>query len=129
MRILIPTPLRQYAGKHDSVEVHASTVSDALSKLTSTHPDLKRHLYTEDGKLRAFVNLYLNDEDVRYLSEKENTRVKEEDHLSIIPSIAGGLYRGPNNSATLLHPITRWPDHPVAGPDHPTREAGRNSRN
>ena len=118
MRILIPTPLRQYAGKHDSVEVHASTVSDALSKLTNTHPDLKRHLYTDDGKLRAFVNLYLNDEDVRYLSEKENTRVTEGDHLSIIPSIAGGT----DQYATLLHPITRWPDHPI-------REAGRNSRN
>ena len=73
------------------MEVHASTVSDALTKLTSAHPDLKRHLYTDDGKLRAFVNLYLNDEDVRYLSEKENTRVKDGDHLSIIPSIAGGI--------------------------------------
>ncbi|PYY14725.1 MAG: molybdopterin synthase sulfur carrier subunit [Acidobacteria bacterium] len=91
MKIFIPTPLRQYAGKQDAVEVHASTVSDALTKLTSTHPDLKRHLYTDDGKLRAFVNLYLNDEDVRYLSEKENTRVKDGDHLSIIPSIAGGI--------------------------------------
>ena len=114
MKIFIPTPLRQYAGKQDAVEVHASTVGDALSKLTSTHPDLKRHLYTDDGKLRAFVNLYLNDEDVRYLSDKENTRVKESDHLSIIPSIAGGM-----NS---LHPITRWPDHPI-------RQADRNARN
>ena len=105
MKIFIPTPLRQYAGKQDAVEVHASTVSDALTKLTSTHPDLKRHLYTDDGKLRAFVNLYLNDEDVRYLSEKENTRVKDGDHLSIIPSIAGGM--------DLLHPITRCPDHPI----------------
>jgi len=114
MKIFIPTPLRQYAGKQDAVEIHASTVGDALSKLTSTHPDLKRHLYTDDGKLRAFVNLYLNDEDVRYLSDKENTRVKESDHLSIIPSIAGGI-----NS---LHPITRWPDHPI-------RQADRNARN
>ena len=90
-RILIPTPLRQYAGKQDAVEVHASTVSDALANLTAKHPDLKRHLYTDDGKLRAFVNVYLNDEDVRYLSDKENTRVKDGDHLSIIPSIAGGV--------------------------------------
>ena len=90
MKILIPTPLRQYAGKQDAIEVHASTVNEALSKLTTKHPDLKRHLYTDDGKLRAFVNVYLNDEDVRYLSEKENTRVKDGDHLSIIPSIAGG---------------------------------------
>ena len=91
-KIFIPTPLRQYAGKRDAVEVHASTVSDALTELTTTHPDLKRHLYTDDGKLRAFVNVYLNDEDVRYLSDKENTRVKDGDHLSIIPSIAGGKW-------------------------------------
>jgi len=90
MKIIIPTPLRQYASKKDAVEVHAFTVKDALAELTNTHPDLKKHLYTDDGKLRAFVNLYLNDEDVRYLSDKENTRVKESDHLSIIPSIAGG---------------------------------------
>jgi adenylyltransferase/sulfurtransferase len=90
MKIFIPTPLRQYAGKQDAIEVHASTVSDALAKLTTKHPDLKRHLYTDEGKLRSFVNVYLNDEDVRYLSEKENTHIKDGDHLSIIPSIAGG---------------------------------------
>ena len=90
MKIFIPTPLRQYVGKQDSVEVHASTVGDALAKLTVKHPDLKRHLYTDDGKLRAFVNVYLNDEDVRYLASKEQTPVKDGDHLSIIPSIAGG---------------------------------------
>jgi adenylyltransferase/sulfurtransferase len=91
MKIFIPTPLRQYAGKRDAVEVHASTVAGALTQLTSSHPDLKRHLYTDDGKLRAFVNVYLNDEDVRYLAQKENTPVKDGDQLSIIPSIAGGF--------------------------------------
>ena len=91
MKIFIPTPLRQYAGKKDAVEVRASTVSGALAELTTSHPDLKRHLYTEEGKLRAFVNLYLNDEDVRYLAQKEQTPVKDGDSLSIIPSIAGGL--------------------------------------
>ena len=90
MKIYIPTPLRQYAGRQDAVDVHASTISDALAALTSSHPDLKRHLYTDEGKLRAFVNLYLNDEDVRYLADKESTAVKDGDHLSIIPSIAGG---------------------------------------
>jgi adenylyltransferase/sulfurtransferase len=90
MTILIPTPLRQYAGKRDSINVQASTINDALSKLTGEHPELKRPLFTEEGKLRAFVNLYLNDDDVRYLAEKENTRVNDGDSLSIIPSIAGG---------------------------------------
>src|SRR5215831_14951618 len=108
-KIHIPTPLRQYVGKQASVDVEGATVGDAMNALVAQHPELRRHLYTDDGKLRAFVNLYLNDEDVRYLSEKENTRVKEEDHLSIIPSIAGGQ----DQSKVLLHPITRWPDHPI----------------
>jgi adenylyltransferase/sulfurtransferase len=88
-KIHIPTPLRQYAGKHPAVEVKASTVGEALSSLITQHPDLRRHLYTEDGKLRAFVNVYLNDEDVRYL-QKEATSVKDSDNISIVPSIAGG---------------------------------------
>jgi molybdopterin converting factor small subunit len=90
MKVLIPTPLRQYAEKKDAIELPARTVGEALSGLTSVHPDLRRHLYTEDGKLRAFVNLYLNDEDIRYL-EKENTPVTDRDTLSIVPSIAGGI--------------------------------------
>ena len=90
MKIHIPTPLRQYAGKQPTVDVRATTVRDALAQLTAKHPDLKRHLYTDDGKLRAFVNVYLNDEDIRYLDGRENAPVKESDNLSIIPSIAGG---------------------------------------
>jgi adenylyltransferase/sulfurtransferase len=89
MKILIPTPLRQYAGKQDTVDVAAKTVGEALSGLTSQYSDLRRHLYTDDGKLRAFVNVYLNDEDIRYL-QKENTPVRDGDTLSIVPSIAGG---------------------------------------
>jgi molybdopterin converting factor small subunit len=88
-KIHIPTPLRQYAGKQPTVEVKAASVGDALSGLVSQHPDLRRHLYTDDGKLRAFVNVYLNDEDVRYL-QKEATAVKDGDSISIVPSIAGG---------------------------------------
>ena len=88
-KIHIPTPLRQYAGKQPAVEIKASTVGEALSGLVSKHPELRRHLYTNDGKLRAFVNVYLNDEDVRYL-QKEATVVKDSDSISIVPSIAGG---------------------------------------
>lgn len=88
-KIHIPTPLRQYAGKQATVEVGAQTVGDALSSLVNQHPDLRRHLYTDDGKLRAFVNVYLNDEDIRYL-QKEATAVKDSDNISIVPSIAGG---------------------------------------
>jgi sulfur-carrier protein len=89
MKILIPTPLRQYAGKKDIVDVPAQTVGEALSGLTTQYSDLRRHLYTDDGKLRAFVNVYLNDEDIRYL-QKESTPVRDGDTLSIVPSIAGG---------------------------------------
>ncbi len=90
MTIFIPTPLRPFAGGQDAVELNAATVAQALESLTETHPDLRKHLFTAEGKLRAFVNLYLNDEDVRYLPAKEATAVSGADTLSIIPSIAGG---------------------------------------
>jgi adenylyltransferase/sulfurtransferase len=64
-------------------------VGEALAGLVSQHPDLKRHLYTDEGKLRAFVNVYVNDEDMRYL-QKEATALKDGDTISIVPSIAGG---------------------------------------
>lgn len=88
-KIQIPTPLRQYVGKQSAIEVAGGTVGEALSGLVSSHPDLRRHLYTDDGKLRSFVNVYVNDEDVRYL-QKEATAIKDGDHISIVPSIAGG---------------------------------------
>jgi len=88
-KILIPTPLRQYAGKHDSVELDGATVGEVLNSLTSQFADLRRHLYTDDGKLRSFVNVYVNDDDIRYL-DKEATALKPGDTVSIVPSIAGG---------------------------------------
>jgi MoaD family protein len=88
-KIHIPTPLRQYVGKQASVEVQGSTVGEAMSALVALHPDLRKHLYTEEGKLRAFVNLYVNDEDIRYL-QKETTALSDGDNISIVPSIAGG---------------------------------------
>jgi len=89
-QIQIPSPLRQYTQKQATVNVPAKTVGDALTGLVSEHPELKRHLYTEDGKLRSFVNVYVNDEDMRYL-EKEATALKDGDTISIVPSIAGGI--------------------------------------
>lgn len=90
MTIFIPTPLRAFAAGKDSIEVAATTVASALDELTETFPDLRKHLFGSEGKLRAFVNVYLNDEDVRYLPAKEATAVSASDTLSIIPSIAGG---------------------------------------
>ena len=94
-QIQIPSPLRQYSGKQASVDVRANTVGEALDGLVAQHPELKRHLYSDDGKLRAFVNVYVNDEDMRYL-QKEATAVKDGDTISIVPSIAGGANDSPN---------------------------------
>jgi molybdopterin converting factor small subunit len=89
-KIHIPTPLRQYVGKQTSVEVTGTTVGEAMSSLVAQHPDLRKHLYTDEGKLRSFVNVYVNDEDIRYL-QKEATAVTDGDDISIVPSIAGGI--------------------------------------
>lgn len=88
-KILIPTPLRQYAEKQDSVELKGATVGEVLGQLTSRYDELRRHLYSDEGKLRSFVNVYVNDEDIRYL-QKEATPLGEQDTVSIVPSIAGG---------------------------------------
>src|SRR5579863_3522785 len=88
-KILIPTPLRQFADKKDSVEASGATVGEMLDGLTARHPELRRHLFNDEGKLRSFVNVYVNDEDIRYL-EKSATPVKDGDTISIVPSIAGG---------------------------------------
>jgi len=98
-KVLIPTPLRQYAGKQDSVELAGSTVGEVLSALTARHPDLRRQLFNDEGRLRSFVNVYLNDEDIRYL-QKDATPVKAGDTLSIVPSIAGGSVAAPPEPAT-----------------------------
>jgi len=89
INVQIPTALRSYAGGQDAVPVSAETVDQALTSLITEHPSLKKHLYGDDGKLRSFVNIYVNDEDVRYI-DKGATRLKEGDVISIVPSIAGG---------------------------------------
>src|SRR6187455_293502 len=87
--INIPTPLRPFTDKKESVEVSGATVGELLADLTTRYEGLRKHLYADSGKLRNFVNVYLNDEDIRYL-QKEQTPVKEGDSLSIVPSVAGG---------------------------------------
>lgn len=111
MKVFIPTPLRTYTGGNQAVEIEASTVAAALDSLTGTHPALRNHLFTPEGKLRAFVNLYLNDEDVRYLPAKEGTKVNASDTLSIIPSIAGGAPRT-NHESRIGNGESWTADHP-----------------
>ena len=87
--ILIPTPLRQFAGGLDSVEVSAATVGEALGKLVEEHPQIKRNLFNDQGRLRSFVNVYVDDEDIRYL-DRDETPLEPGSMISIVPSIAGG---------------------------------------
>ncbi|MGE3958225.1 MAG: MoaD/ThiS family protein [Vicinamibacterales bacterium] len=89
-KILIPTPLRPYTDKQEAVEATGATIGELLTDLTTRYSGLKAHLYNEQGKLRSFVNIYINDEDIRYL-QKDQTPVSATDTVSIIPSVAGGV--------------------------------------
>ena len=101
-KVLIPTPLRQFTAKQDTVTVPGVTVGEALSALTSQYPDLRKQIFNDEGKVRSFVNVYLNDEDIRYLS-KDSTPAAESDTISLVPSIAGGssMVVAPSEQATL----------------------------
>ncbi len=88
-KVLIPTPLRQYVDKKDNLEVGGTTVGEVLNSLTTQLPDLRKNLYNDEGKLRSFVNDYLNDEDISYMG-KDATEVKDSDTITIVRSIAGG---------------------------------------
>jgi molybdopterin converting factor small subunit len=90
MKIHIPTPLRSYTGGLETVSVPGTTVNGVFQQLTTKYPELKQHLFTAEGKLRSFVNVYLNDDDIRYLDGQQETAVNDNDELTIIPSIAGG---------------------------------------
>ena len=88
--VRIPTPLRKYTDGEAAVDVAGTTVGDALHALVDRFPDLKDNLFTDDGALRQFVNVYVDDEDIRNL-DGETTSLDDADELSIVPSIAGGV--------------------------------------
>ncbi len=98
--VFIPTPLRPSVDNQSTVDIDGSTVGEVLSNLTSQYSELKKHLYTEEGHLRSFVNVYLNDDDIRYL-DKEQTSLKPGDTISIVPSVAGGI-----GTASVAEPDT-----------------------
>ena len=85
----IPTPLRQYVSNEETLTVEGSTVGEALAEVTSRYPDLKKHIFNDEGRVRSFINVYVNDEDVRFL-DKAETPIKASDEIRLIPSIAGG---------------------------------------
>src|SRR2546426_1320324 len=101
--VLIPTPLRPFVGGRDAVELEAGSVGELLDRLTGQHAALKPHLFATDGRLRSFVNVYVNDRDIRQLAQRE-TPVRPGDTVSIIPSIAGGTATqvGAQHAAPLL---------------------------
>ncbi len=89
VEIIIPTPLRQYAENRDSVNLSGQNIGELLDNLMQKFPNMKKHLFSEDGQIRNFVNVYVNDDDIRYL-ENNATQLKEGDVISLIPSVAGG---------------------------------------
>jgi molybdopterin/thiamine biosynthesis adenylyltransferase/rhodanese-related sulfurtransferase/molybdopterin converting factor small subunit len=107
-RILIPTPLRAYTNRQDAVEAAGGTIGEALADLTATFADLRPHLFTAEGRLRSFVNVYVNDDDIRYL-QRESTPLKPGDVVSIVPSVAGGA------------PVTEAPAAPALSADEMRR--------
>ncbi len=111
-KILIPTALRQFTEQQDSVDVTGATVADALNALTAHYPNIKSNLFNDAGKLRSFVNVYVNDEDIRYL-DKEATELEGTETISIVPSIAGGatgIAEAPT-SALTNEEIARYSRH------------------
>src|SRR5690242_7040113 len=87
--IVIPTPLRQFAGGNSEIEVQAATAGEALNKLMAQHGELRKHLYNEQDSLRNFINVYVGDEDIRHLDGVE-TAIRDGETILIVPSIAGG---------------------------------------
>ncbi len=87
--IRIPTPLRKLTGEQEVVQADGATVGELLHSLDTNFPGFKERICDEQGNVRRFVNVYLNDEDIRFLDEQA-TAVREGDELSIVPAIAGG---------------------------------------
>ncbi|MBV9759324.1 MAG: molybdopterin-synthase adenylyltransferase MoeB [Acidobacteriaceae bacterium] len=111
-KILIPTALRQFTEQQDAVEVTGATVGEALAALTAQYPNIKKNLFNEQGKLRSFVNVYVNDEDIRYM-DKDATELEGNETISIVPSIAGGstAVAEPQAAALSNEEVARYSRH------------------
>ena len=91
VKVRIPTPLQKLTNEQEEVDVKASSIRDLISSLDKNFPGIKERICDESGNVRRFVNIFLNDEDIRFLN-KEETGLKEGDVVSIIPAIAGGSH-------------------------------------
>jgi len=87
--VRIPTPLRKLTNNEEVVEVSATTIGAAITELQSRYPGIQERLMDENGEVRRFVNVYVNEEDIRFL-QNQQTPLKDGDEISIIPAIAGG---------------------------------------
>jgi len=90
VKVRIPTPLQKITGDKGEVEANGETVKEMIDNLEQSYPGLKERLYDEEGKLRRFINIYVNEEDIRFL-DGESTKLGDGDDVSIIPAIAGGI--------------------------------------
>jgi len=88
-KVRIPTPLRKLTNNEEVVEVEAANIGDAIVELQSRFPGIKERLVDDNGEVRRFVNVYVNEEDIRFL-DNQKTPLKDGDEVSIIPAIAGG---------------------------------------
>jgi molybdopterin converting factor small subunit len=88
--VIIPTPLRKFTNNTARLEVKASNIGDTVEEITLNFPDLKKHLLDDKGQIRSFINIFVGNDDIRNL-QQENTLVKSDTIVSIVPAIAGGL--------------------------------------
>ncbi|MEQ9422968.1 MAG: MoaD/ThiS family protein [Cyclobacteriaceae bacterium] len=88
-KVIIPTPLRKFTNNQASIDANGGTVKESIVSIADQFPELKKHIFEENGEIRKFVRIYLGDEDINVL-DKENTKVSGESVISIIPAIAGG---------------------------------------
>jgi len=88
-KVRIPTPLRKLTNNEELIEINAATIGEAINELQSRYPGIQERLVDDKGEVRRFVNIYVNEEDIRFLKNRETT-LKDGDEISIIPAIAGG---------------------------------------
>ena len=110
VKVLIPTPLRPYADHQDCVELEGANVGELLDNLASRYGELRKHLFDESGQLRSFVNVYVNEDDIRSLS-RVDTAVDEADVVSIVPSIAGGSQTDEEDVSFSHEEVRRYSRH------------------
>lgn len=89
IRVRVPTPLRKLTGEKGEIEAKGGNISELIEDIENRYPGLKERIYDETGEIRRFINIYVNEEDIRFIDGKK-TKVADGDEVSIIPAIAGG---------------------------------------